>query len=351
MRALAQTIKPARVRLETSTACQLKCPACSTALGKIGNNIGTGFLRFGDFKKLGDHNPWVRAIELSNWGEMFLNPDLLTIIQYAYQKRVVLRADNGVNLNTASEEQLEALVRHRFHSMTCSIDGASQETYVLYRKRGNFERVISHIKKINEYKRKYRSPRPALRWQFVAFGHNEHEIHKAEQMAKTLHMSFSVKLSWTGEKFSPVKDRDLIRKKSGLGVADRKEYHEKYGPRYLQKQFCAQLWRNPQINWDGRVLGCCVNYWGDFGNAFQEGLEQALNNEKIAYARQMLFGKKPAREDIPCTRCPCYQTMQQDQRWLTGDDVSRYPMAEVTAWLKKALGRGMINIRRETPRA
>ena len=77
---------------------------------------------------------------------------------------------------------------------------------------------------------------------------------------------------------------------------------------------------------------------GDFGNAFQEGLEQALNNEKIVYARQMLFGKKPAREDIPCTRCTYYQTMQQDQRWLAEEDVAQSVVATVTARLKKAFG-------------
>lgn len=341
MARLSRNIKPMRIRLETSTACQLKCPACRTARGQIASTIGTGFLRFQDFKRLVDDNPWVRDIELSNWGEMFLNPELLTIIRYAHRKRITLRADNGVNLNTATDEVLEALVTYRFRSLTCSIDGASQETYALYRKRGNFETVISHIRTINEYKVTHRSRWPVLRWQFVAFGHNEHEIGKAEQMAKALHMSFYVKLSWTGDAFSsPVKDRELIRQKSGVGVADRKEYREKYGTRYLQKSICAQLWRRPQINWDGRVLGCCVNYWGDFGNAFQEGLHKALNNEKIAYARAMLLGKQPAREDIPCTRCTYYQAMRQDQRWLTEDDAAQSPIATMAARLKKVLGWG-----------
>ena len=252
---LSWKIQPTWIRLETSTACQLKCPACPTALGQIAKTIKTGFLRFEDFKRLVDDNPWVCHIELSNWGEMFLNPELLSIIHYAYRKRVTLHADNGVHLNTVADDVLEAMVTYRFRSLTCSIDGASQETYALYRKEGSFEKVISHIRKINALKVKYRSPWPALRWQFVAFGHNEHEIDKAERMAKALRMSFHVKLSWTGEQFSPVKNRELIRQKTGLGVADRKEYREKYGTPYLQR-ICTQLWKQPQINWDGRVLGC-----------------------------------------------------------------------------------------------
>ncbi len=41
--------------------------------------------------------------------------------------------------------------------LTVSIDGASQETYQIYRVRGKFDEVIGHIRKINEYKKKYNS--------------------------------------------------------------------------------------------------------------------------------------------------------------------------------------------------
>ena len=49
-------------------------------------------------------------IELSNWGEIFLNPDLPNILAYSYQKSVALTASNGVNLPTVKPEVLEAVV-------------------------------------------------------------------------------------------------------------------------------------------------------------------------------------------------------------------------------------------------
>ena len=84
---------------------------------------------------------------------------------------------------------------------------------------------------------------------------------------------------------------------------------------------CHQLWDAPQINWDGKVLGCCWNYWGDFGgNAFTDGLVESLNNPKIAYARDMLRGEQPARDDIPCSTCSLYFAMRDHSQWIKRDD-------------------------------
>ncbi|MDH4232117.1 MAG: radical SAM protein, partial [Nitrospirota bacterium] len=267
------SFQPRSIRLEASTVCQLKCPSCPNAAGEIAKRLGRGFLKFGDFKNIIDRNPCVSHIELSNWGEIFLNKELIAMMQYAHQNNVALSAGNGVNLNNVPEEVLEALVRYKFRAITCSIDGASAETYSLYRVNGNFARVLNNIRTINKYKTIYQSPYPALKWQFVAFGHNEHEIRSARRMAVDLNMAFSLKLSWEdlyGHPFSPIKDNGLIRREAGVGAASRQEYREKYGSEYALRSCCCYLWKTPQINYDGRVLGCPVNYWGDYGNAFRE---------------------------------------------------------------------------------
>ena len=151
-------------------------------------------------------------------------------------------------------------------------------------------------------------------WQFVVFGHNEHEIPKARGLAKDLGMDFRVKLSWD-EDISPVRDGDLVRE--AVGAASREEYRRRYDVPYLQS-ICHQLWDQPQINWDGKILGCCRNFWGDFAkeNAFRDGLLASVNSEKMSYAREMLLGRKGAREDIPCTTCNIYLDMKAKSKWL-----------------------------------
>lgn len=301
-------IKPLKIRLDASTICQLRCPTCKTTDGITARDLGARTLSFGDFKNLVDANPWILRIELSSQGEIFLNKDLLKIIEYGHEKGIALSAATGTNFNLISDEMMEALVKYRFSLITCAIDGASSEIYQIYRRGGDFEKVISNIRRLNEFKRKHRSDLPKLRWQFIPFGHNEHEILKAKQMALSLNMEFSVKIAW-GD-FSPVKNKELVRRATGLYATSRDEFRETHGKVNLADRVCSQMWLQPQINTDGRVLGCCINHFGDYGNAFKEDLLGILNSEKMNYAREMLLGKKTEREDIPCVSCPIYNEMK-----------------------------------------
>jgi hypothetical protein len=88
-------------------------------------------------------------------------------------------------------------------------------------------------------------------------------------------------------------------------VASRHEYAHRTKRQYSFP--CAQLWDSPQINWDGKLLGCCVNKYGDFGNVFEQGLREAVRTERYTYAKQMVVGRKPGRPDIPCFHCKVYQ--------------------------------------------
>lgn len=294
------------IRIEASSICQLKCPVCPQAKGEMGT-IGKGYLKLKDFKKFIDNHPYFRNIELSNYGEIFLNPELKDIIRYAYIKKINLTARNGVNLNTTSEETIESLVKYQFKAMSISINGATNNTYKIYQREGNFDNVIENIKKINYYKKKYNIKFPELQWQFVIFGHNEHELPIAKKMAKELNMRFVTKFNWSPT-YSPVKNKGFVRRETATGVASRHEYEQKTKIMYLLP--CYQLWNSPQINWDGRLLGCCINTWGDFGNAFTLGLAKCIKSEKYIYAKKMLLDKKGIREDIPCFYCDMYKKLQ-----------------------------------------
>jgi len=279
-----------------------------------------GHLDPASFEALLDANPSLTDIELSNYGEMFLNPKLGQLLRIAFDRGVVIHADNGVNLNHASPEILESLVQLQVRSITVSIDGASPEVYTHYRRKGDFDRVIGHITQINEYKRKYCSSFPLLTWQFIVFGHNEHEIEAAKTKAAELGMRFKPKISWDDD-FSPIKDSKLVQIRTGLH-STREDHHRATGKDY-NRSICHQLWKAPVLNWDGRVMGCCRNFWGDFGaDAFHDGLSASLETPKLQHAREALMGRAPMNPEIPCATCDLYLTMQRDANWITPHEVA-----------------------------
>jgi hypothetical protein len=129
-------------------------------------------------------------------------------------------------------------------------------------------------------------------------------------------MNFRLKLTWDG-KFSPIRDAALVRKQTASQVVTREEHEALHDEKYLSG-ICHQLWDDPQINWDGKVLGCCRNFWGDFGaNAFVDGLSESVNSEQMRYAREMLMGRKPPREGIPCTTCEMFKDMQKRRKYIS----------------------------------
>lgn len=263
-------------------------------------------------------NPWIRDVELSNYGEVFLNREILPMLRYAAERGVAVTIENGTNLNAVPADVLEGLVKHGVRRIVVSIDGATGPTYAKYRVRGSFDRVISNVKKINHWKQYYNAHEPELIWQFVIFGDNEHEIPAAKRLARELRMTFFPKLSWD-ENRSPVRDPEFVKRETGLDATSRTEFRNRHGAEYLET-ICAQLWMNPQINWDGTVLGCCRNFWGDFGgNAFKEPVLDAINSEPMQYARDMLTGAAPEREGIPCTTCSIYLQRKASNRWVGVD--------------------------------
>jgi hypothetical protein len=302
-------MKPTRIRLEASSVCQLRCPVCPTGQGTTRESVcGSGLLSFADFKRLLDNNSFVREVELSNWGEVFLNRELVMILEYAFLRDLKITISNGANLNHASDAVLEALVKTRVEEVVVALDGATSETYSKYRIRGRFDRVIANVKKINRFKERHGSQRPRLVWQFIIFGHNEHEIDAARCLARSLKMAFSPKLNVARE-YSPVINAAQVRASTGL--------REVSAGTDWGMSMCRQLWLSPQINWDGKILGCCHTTWQDFGgNAFEDGLEASLSSEKIVYARKMLTGKVPPRDDVPCARCEFYLRMAGQPKWV-----------------------------------
>ena len=54
----------------------------------------------------------------------------------------------------------------------------------------------------------------------------------------------------------------------------------------------------PQLNFNGEVLGCPVNHWDSFGNAFKDDYVGIVNSERLNYARAMVLGDGGKPKDL-----------------------------------------------------
>lgn len=312
--------RPSDVRLEACSLCQLNCKTCYMRRENSGD-VGKGYLKAKDFEKFLLKNPFVRVIELSDNGEIFLNPELAEIIKIAFEHNVTLTAFNGVNFNTVSDEVLRTLCFFpNFTWMSLSIDGASNEVYSQYRRNGNFDKVISNIKKLNEYKREFCSNTPLLQWQYIIMENtcDIKEIQKAKKLAQELDISIFFKKDWSG--FIPP-NLEEVEKETGLIYAESKmlnNHLKAWSP-------CVDFFKNPQINYDGRFLGCCVKFKNLYGiNVFETGLEKALKSKIVRRTRKLLMGKyqnKKFAKKLPCYDCWYYKEMVKNNKFITKEDL------------------------------
>ena len=307
------------VSIDLSTICQLRCVECSTSKGITHNGIvGKGQFHYDDFVRFVSNNPQVKRIEMSNWGEIFLNKDIADIIKFAYENGVTLYCGNGTNFNDVDDIVLEYLVKYKVEYLNISIDGACQETYSQYRIHGSLEKVLSNIKRLNYYKDLYNTEYPKLSWQFIIFGHNEHELTIVKELCKKYRMAFNPKLNYSN--FSPVKDKEFVRRESGLGVADRAEYKEIHKKEY--KAPCYHCFVSPQINWNGKILGCSVNKWKTIGDINEMSISEWENSQYFKTMVGILFERKDCPNTIPCFYCPNYQKIKE--RPLTIEGLKEY---------------------------
>ena len=292
---------PDSVRVEACNLCQLNCPTCYMRENDYCGR-GAGFLKFDDFKKFIDRHKHIRQIEIANNGEIFLNPELLCILEYASKNNVKITANGGTNFNDVKPDVLEGLVKYNVYSINIAVDGTSQESYSKYRVRGNIDKVWGNVRKVNEFKSKYNTKRPRLLWQFIIMQHNQDEVEESIRIAKDLNLDIMFKLDWN-DGFRP-SEPEKLKRLTSLEYFTRAEYAKATGHMY-KSEICHQLWNDPQVDFDGMLLGCCKIPFDDYGvNVFEVGLKQAMKNEAFVYSKKMLMGKVPINYDNPCAKCP-----------------------------------------------
>ena len=284
------------IRLDICTICNLNCPTCTMRILNYGK-LGAGYIKFETYKKfIDDHKGRIKRIEISSAGEPFLNPDLVDILRYSKENNIEITCRNASNFNSLNDEKIKALVDYGVTEVAFACDGVRQENYEKYRRNGNVEKVFDAVRKIQAYKKQVGSEYPKLTWQYVIMESTEDDIELANELAKELEVPIYYKLTW--DKSYVPKNPDKIKQLTGLDLLTRNE-----DTTYLTDSKCRQLWSFPAINWDGQLMGCCMNREPFNINVFELGLDEALKQKQYLDAKLFLTNRLDSDGSTPCMSC------------------------------------------------
>lgn len=280
---------PNSLIIEPGTICQLKCHFCPQSYDDF--DLKKEFLKFNDFKKIIDYfEDFVTDINLFNWGEPLLNAYLPEMIIYASEKKICTVVHS--NLIFLTENLAEKLIKSGLSVLVASIDGASEESYQVYRKGGSFTVAFENLKLLLNKKKKLKMKTPDIIWKFLIFKHNEHEIEKAKYIAQEIEAHIDFKFACTQGEFEPT-----------LEQYNSKDFVSKFVKNYGFP--CDQLWRSPVILSNGDVLPCCMVSQKKYvvGNMFKQNFKNIWNNEKYQSLRRIVAGKAIADDSSFCYYC------------------------------------------------
>ncbi len=300
--------RPYILVIDPGNVCNLRCALCAVNNSQI--KRPRELLTFSNFKKIIDElGKYLIYIDLYNWGEPFLNPDIFKMISYATSKKI--QTNISSNLNHFNELTAQEVINSGLTNLIVSLDGASQETVEKYQRGSNFNKVIENIRLIIKKKKELGKENPYIIWRFIVFRHNEKEMEKAKVMAKDLGVD---KIEFLPPKIDLGDAPEKLKEK----IKDNKNFlpqNEKYNLYDLntfdlknKNRVCHWPWELTSINPDGSVAPCCVFYdlKFSFDNTLETPFSKIWNGKKYRLSRKIIRKKIKNNKAVICGRCSSY---------------------------------------------
>lgn len=247
---------PVIAQVEPANFCNLSCPLCLTS--SITKSRKPALLPFQTFQQfINDCGDYLLHLIFWNWGEPFLNPDLIRMIAYAKAKGIIVHTSTNGNV-PCDEAQAEALVDSGLDSLVVAIDGATQKTYEQYRQGGRLDIVVSNIETILRVRSMKSADTPRINMRFVVMRHNESEVPTARDLAKKLGVDyFTLKTVDMPPVLGSNLDQSYAPEKSDYR---RYEYNADTFTRKEKPFVCMRPWKRITMDATGELIPCEYDY-------------------------------------------------------------------------------------------
>jgi radical SAM protein with 4Fe4S-binding SPASM domain len=281
---------PTKIRIETSSACNLRCRHCPTGLSY--HEMDRSVLSLDAFdiiiKQIND-TPSLDSAVLYVGGEPFLNNNIITICKRLKSETGIDKTHLNTNGMLLSPDLCAQMDDAKLDFITVSIDGKSPEENDSIRIGSNYNKIVANVNMLRE-------------------------------------LSKSTQIKIANTQIKNKKDPDIpvipdFLKNDFEGLSIYSEYAIKWPSLNIDdksdmvcvvndnlNKFCQQPFDNIVIKTNGDILMCCYDLLGKavIGNIFKDHMRNIWVSAKYKNIRDvMLFGKY---KHLPktCKICPIY---------------------------------------------
>ena len=194
------------LELELTSKCALKCLRCARTLQKGTYNITELPLNIIKKRLHSDILKGLNSITLSgNYGDPIYHKHLPDILKYLKSQNCKIDMEtNGSGKKTNFWKEITSILDSK-DSITFSVDGL-KDTNHIYRINSKWDSIQQAMEIVSKSK-------VQTDWKFIVFKHNQHQIEKAQQFAKSLGIFhfIIVKSSLFGETFKNKEGLDPLK--------------------------------------------------------------------------------------------------------------------------------------------
>lgn len=182
------------VELEITNKCQASCPMCIRNIqgGMVNPYLKINEWSFDDFVKIFNDEAITQIEEFffsGSFGDPVMNDDLPKMCEYLKLKKPAISLKIHTNGSMRKQQWWKDFIKFLpdNHEVVFALDGAAQDTHVLYRIGTNFDKILSNA-------RAFIFVGGKASWNYLTFKHNEHEVEAARNLSIELgFQKFSVK--------------------------------------------------------------------------------------------------------------------------------------------------------------
>jgi MoaA/NifB/PqqE/SkfB family radical SAM enzyme len=181
-----EQLSPFDYQVVVSGICNLRCISCP--LGNMPKKAPAGIMSASSYARVLDkilkENPYLGIIQLYNWGEPLLNPELAAIIRLTNERQVLCAVSSNLSLARDFEDVIQA----RPGCFRVSLSGWG-ETYAITHTRGNWDLVLSNMQRLSELRARY-CPEMPVEVTYHLYKHNHDDAQKIRLLCEKLGFVF-----------------------------------------------------------------------------------------------------------------------------------------------------------------